>query len=177
MVMFPNNAVIFLVWNVLTTARVLGFVPRPPVGFGHLDRSPAQARHVVTSATRLGMMSEDFGEEDSFGARAMQERTRAELQEMVSSHNILAFIKGNRLMPQCGYSGTLVNILQSLSVPFETVDVLADERIRQGIKDFSNWPTIPQLYLGGEFIGGADIVIELFQSGELQEMIEVAAAS
>ncbi|CAN0342729.1 unnamed protein product [Ectocarpus sp. 8 AP-2014] len=81
-------------------------------------------------------------------------------------------------MPQCGYSGTLVNILQSLSVPFETVDVLADERIRQGIKARKgNWPTIPQLYLGGEFIGGADIVIELFQSGELQEMIEVAAAS
>eukprot|EP00903_Cladosiphon_okamuranus_P010161 g9621.t1 len=121
-------------------------------------------------------MSDDF-DGDSFGAKAIKERTNAELQEMVDSHNILAFIKGNRLMPQCGYSGTLVNILQSLSVPFETVDVLADERIRQGIKDFSNWPTIPQLYLGGEFVGGADIVIELYQSGELQEMIEVAAAS
>ncbi|CAM9317929.1 unnamed protein product, partial [Ectocarpus sp. 13 AM-2016] len=94
MVMFPNYAVLFLVWNVLTTARVLGFVLRPPVGFGHLDRSSAQARH-VTSATRLGMMSGDFGEEDSFGARAMQERTHAELQEMVSSHNILAFIKAS----------------------------------------------------------------------------------
>lgn len=93
MMMFPNYAVLFLVWNALTMARVLGFVLRPPVGFGHLDRSPAQARHVAPSATRLGMMSEDFGEEDSFGARAMQERTHAELQEMVSSHNILAFIK------------------------------------------------------------------------------------
>ncbi|CAM9378069.1 unnamed protein product [Sphacelaria rigidula] len=123
------------------------------------------------------MSDNDDGMEESFAAKAMKERTRAELQELVSEHKIIAFIKGNRLMPQCGYSGTLVNILQSLSVPFETVDVLSDDRIRQGIKDFSDWPTIPQLYLGGEFIGGADIVIELFQSGELQEMIEVAAAS
>ncbi|CAM9466263.1 unnamed protein product [Pylaiella littoralis] len=170
----------------MMTARILGFVlhssrlaSRAASKF-HLQRctrARTWPRYVATrSATRLRMMSDDFSG-DSFGAKAMKERTDAELQEMVSSHNILAFIKGNRLMPQCGYSGTVVNILQSLSVPFETVDVMADDRIRQGIKDFSDWPTIPQLYLGGEFIGGADIVIELFQSGELQEMIEVAAAS
>ncbi|CAM9702830.1 unnamed protein product [Ascophyllum nodosum] len=142
-------------------------------------REPVHRRFMNWS--QLFMISEGNSEEDdggeSFGEQAMRERMNAELQEIVSSQNIVAFIKGTRLMPQCGYSGTLVNILQSLSVPFETVDVLANDRIRQGIKEFSNWPTIPQLYLAGEFVGGADIVIELFQTGELQEMIEVAAAS
>ncbi|CAM9803563.1 unnamed protein product [Laminaria digitata] len=189
-----------LVWGLAMTPRVLGFVLYASVASGCRSSSLSAKsdrfcsngviirgrKHVAATTSRrrssplLGrmMMSDDFAEDEmSFGAKAMQERTNAELQGMVDSHNIIAFIKGNRLMPQCGYSGTLVNILQSLSVPFETVDVLADERIRQGIKDFSSWPTIPQLYLGGEFVGGADIVIELFQSGELQEMIEVAAAS
>lgn len=80
-------------------------------------------------------------------------------------------------MPQCGFSNNVVQILNVLGVPFETVDVLSDPEIRQGIKEYSSWPTIPQVYINGEFIGGSDILIELYQKGELQQMVEVALAS
>jgi monothiol glutaredoxin len=104
-----------------------------------------------------------------------------ELQEkidnLVKNHKILVFMKGNKLMPQCGFSNNVVQILNTLAVPYETVDVLADSEIRQGIKEYSNWPTIPQLYIDGQLIGGSDIAIELYQKGELQQMVEVALAS
>ncbi len=80
-------------------------------------------------------------------------------------------------MPQCGFSNNVVQIINTLGVPYETVDVLEDFEIRQGIKEYSSWPTIPQVYINGEFVGGSDIMIELYQSGELQEMVEVALAS
>ncbi len=85
-------------------------------------------------------------------------------------------MKGSKLFPQCGFSNTATQILGSFNVDFHTVDVLSDENIRQGVKEFSQWPTIPQLYVSGEFIGGSDIMIELYQSGELGEMIEKANA-
>lgn len=80
-------------------------------------------------------------------------------------------------MPQCGFSNNVVQILSTLGVPFETVDILADNEIRQGIKEYSNWPTIPQVYVNGEFLGGSDILIEMYQKGDLQQMVEVALAS
>ncbi len=86
-------------------------------------------------------------------------------------------MKGTKLMPQCGFSNNVVQILNSMGVPFETFDVLADYEIRQGIKEYSNWPTIPQVYINGEFVGGSDIMVELYQKGKLQEMLEVALAS
>lgn len=86
-------------------------------------------------------------------------------------------MKGTKLMPQCGFSNNVVQILNVLGVPYETLDVLADPEIRQGIKEFSSWPTIPQVYINGEFIGGSDILIELYNNGELQQMVEVALAS
>ena len=85
-------------------------------------------------------------------------------------------MKGSKVFPQCGFSNTACQILQSYNIDFETVDVLADESIRQGVKEFSQWPTIPQLYVAGEFIGGSDIMIEMYQNGELAEMIEKARA-
>jgi monothiol glutaredoxin len=96
---------------------------------------------------------------------------------LVKQNKILVFMKGNKLMPQCGFSNNVVQILNVLGVPYETVDVLEDPEIRQGVKEYSNWPTIPQVYLNGEFLGGSDILIELYQKGELQEMVEVALAS
>jgi monothiol glutaredoxin len=103
----------------------------------------------------------------------LQER----LDNLVKQHKILVFMKGTKLMPQCGFSNNVVQILNTLGVPFETVDVLEDHEIRQGIKEYSNWPTIPQVYIDGQFVGGSDILIEMYQKGELQQMVEVAIAS
>jgi monothiol glutaredoxin len=86
----------------------------------------------------------------------------------IKSNDVILFMKGTPVMPQCGFSGQVVAILNHLGVPFKGINVLADNDIRQGIKDYSNWPTVPQLYIKGEFIGGCDIVREMFQAGELQ---------
>ncbi len=107
----------------------------------------------------------------------MTPELKARIDKLVQENKVLVFMKGSKLMPQCGFSNNVVQILNTLGVPYETVDILADFEIRQGIKEYSNWPTIPQIYINGEFIGGSDIAIELYQSGELQQMVEVALAS
>ena len=89
------------------------------------------------------------------------------IQTAVDSHDVMLFMKGTPQFPQCGFSSQVVQILTYLEVPFESMNVLADDEVRNGIKAFSNWPTIPQLYVKGEFVGGCDIVREMFQSGEL----------
>jgi monothiol glutaredoxin len=90
--------------------------------------------------------------------------------EIVKNNEVVLFMKGTPLFPQCGFSSRAIAILEHLGQPYETVDVLADQDIRQGIKAFSDWPTIPQLYVKGEFIGGCDITREMFQAGELQQL-------
>ena len=107
----------------------------------------------------------------------MDSNTNARIETLINSSPLMVFMKGTKLMPQCGFSNNVVQILNSLGVSFETFDVLSDMEIRQGIKEFSSWPTIPQVYLKGEFLGGSDILIELYNSGELLEKIEVALAS
>ncbi|MDC0835675.1 glutaredoxin [Leptolyngbya valderiana BDU 20041] len=107
----------------------------------------------------------------------MTPELKEQLDNLMKQHKVLVFMKGNKLMPQCGFSNNVVQIFNSLGVPFETVDVLENPEIRQGIKEYSNWPTIPQVYINGEFVGGSDIAIELYQSGELQQMLEIALAS
>ncbi|MBE9046252.1 Grx4 family monothiol glutaredoxin [Pleurocapsales cyanobacterium LEGE 10410] len=107
----------------------------------------------------------------------MTPETKARIDRLVSENKVMVFMKGSKLMPQCGFSNNVVQILNTLGVPYETIDILADPEIRQGIKEYSNWPTIPQIYIDGEFVGGSDIAIELYQSGELQQMVEVALAS
>jgi len=106
----------------------------------------------------------------------MDANTQQRIQELVGSSPIFVFMKGTKLMAQCGFSNNVVQILNALAVPFETFDVLSDMEIRQGIKDFSEWPTIPQVYVNGEFIGGSDILIEMYNSGELAEKLTVALA-
>jgi monothiol glutaredoxin len=94
------------------------------------------------------------------------------IHEQVNSHTVVLYMKGSPSMPRCGFSATAVQILQACGVAeVFAVDVLADEGIRQGIKEYSNWPTIPQLYIKGEFVGGSDIMREMYQSGELREML------
>jgi monothiol glutaredoxin len=107
----------------------------------------------------------------------MNPETQQQIKDMVTQNKIMVFMKGNRLMPQCGFSNQVVQILNILGVPYETSDVLADQEIRQGIKEFSSWPTIPQVYINGEFIGGSDVLTELYKNGELQQKVEVALAS
>ena len=99
----------------------------------------------------------------------------ARIADLVKSNDIVLFMKGTALFPQCGFSSRAVAILDHLGVPFETVDVLQDAEIRQGIKEYSEWPTIPQLYVKGEFVGGSDIMMEMFESGELQQLLGTEA--
>ena len=107
----------------------------------------------------------------------MDSSLKQRLDQLVGSSPIFVFMKGNKLMPQCGFSNNVGQILNAMAVPFETFDVLSDMEIRQGIKEYSDWPTIPQVYVNGEFIGGSDILIEMYNSGELKEKLEIALAS
>mmetsp|Transcript_9045 Transcript_9045/g.10470 ORF Transcript_9045/g.10470 Transcript_9045/m.10470 type:complete len:169 (-) Transcript_9045:158-664(-) len=122
-----------------------------------------------TESLKLSSFDEDFLQDSP-------DQTQLRIQDLVDENPVLLFMKGSKLFPQCGFSSTAVQILNTFGIDFQSVDVLADESVRQGIKEFSQWPTIPQLYVCGEFIGGSDIMIEMYQSGELGEMIEKARA-
>jgi monothiol glutaredoxin len=105
--------------------------------------------------------------------------TQQRIDDLVKNNEVLLFMKGNASFPQCGFSGRAIQILQACGVDtktLKTVNVLEDEEIRAGIKDYSNWPTIPQLYIKGEFIGGADIMMEMYQNGELQQALAAKAS-
>ena len=97
------------------------------------------------------------------------------IAEIVKADDIVLFMKGTALFPQCGFSSRAIAILDRLGATYQTVDVLQDPEIRQGVKDYSDWPTVPQLYVGGEFVGGSDIMMEMFESGELQELLAARA--
>jgi monothiol glutaredoxin len=90
----------------------------------------------------------------------------------LADNDVVLYMKGTSQMPMCGFSAAVVQVLNQVGVPFKSVNVLEDDDIRQGIKDFANWPTIPQLYIKGEFIGGCDIVREMYETGELQDMLK-----
>ncbi|MCB1116147.1 MAG: Grx4 family monothiol glutaredoxin [Chlamydiia bacterium] len=96
------------------------------------------------------------------------------IKQEIENNKIILFMKGSKLMPHCGFSARVVDILNKLDVKFETRDVLQDDALREGIKTFSNWPTLPQLYISGKFIGGCDIVTQLFEQGELKTLVEEA---
>lgn len=101
----------------------------------------------------------------------MTDNSQNRIAEIVGAHDVVLFMKGTPLFPQCGFSSRAVAILDHLDVAYNSVDVLQDQEIRQGIKSFSDWPTIPQLYVKGEFIGGSDIMMEMFEAGELQQLM------
>ncbi len=94
------------------------------------------------------------------------------IEALVKNNDVVLFMKGSPLFPQCGFSSKAIAILDHLGVTYESVDVLQDAEIRQGIKAYSDWPTIPQLYVKGEFLGGSDIMMEMYEAGELQELVE-----
>ncbi len=94
------------------------------------------------------------------------------IDETVKGNDVVLFMKGSPLFPQCGFSSRAVAILEHCGVAFESVDVLQDQEVRQGIKEYSDWPTIPQLYVKGEFVGGSDIMMEMYEAGELKQLME-----
>ena len=101
----------------------------------------------------------------------MDDMVQARIGGLVVAHDVVLFMKGTPVFPQCGFSSTAIQILERLGVDFETVDVLRDPEVRAGVKVFSDWPTVPQLYVKGEFVGGSDIMMEMYQSGELAELV------
>ena len=102
----------------------------------------------------------------------MDATVRDRIRPEITDTPVVLYMKGSPVFPQCGFSAAVVQILSHLGVKFKGVDVLADPQIRQGIKEFSNWPTIPQLYVKGEFVGGCDIIREMYETGELQQVLE-----
>lgn len=101
----------------------------------------------------------------------MSDETKSQIESMIKDHRVFLFMKGNKLMPQCGFSGASVQCLNDIGADFETFNVLESDEIRQGIKTFANWPTIPQLYVDQKFVGGCDIIRDMHSSGELKTLI------
>ncbi len=101
----------------------------------------------------------------------MRDEIRKQIDDTIKGNDVVLFMKGSKIFPQCGFSARVVQVLKTVGVDFKDVNVLADPEIREGIKEYSNWPTIPQLYVKGNFIGGCDIVTELYQTGELQKIL------
>jgi monothiol glutaredoxin len=102
----------------------------------------------------------------------MDAQAKERIESLIADNQVMLFMKGNKMFPSCGFSARVVQILKQHGVPFETFNVLSDPSMRQGIKDFSDWPTIPQLYVKGEFVGGCDIVMQMDSSGELKTLLE-----
>ena len=107
----------------------------------------------------------------------MDTATQDRIRQQISDNAVVLFMKGTPVFPQCGFSAAVVQCLSHIGVKFKGIDILTDPSLRQGIKEFSQWPTIPQLYVKGEFVGGCDIVREMYQSGELQEMLKTKGVS
>jgi len=120
----------------------------------------------------------ESGELESLVRQAPQEEavdpTAARIRELLAQHRVFLFMKGTPDFPQCGFSMRAASILNALEVPYGSFDVLSDPEIRQGIKEFANWPTIPQLYVDGQFVGGSDIMMEMYESGELESLVKGA---
>ncbi|XP_058739960.1 uncharacterized protein LOC131612166 [Vicia villosa] len=108
---------------------------------------------------------------------ALTPELKSTLDKVVTSSKIVLFMKGTKDFPQCGFSNTVVQILKSMNASFETVNILDNDMVRQGLKEYSSWPTFPQLYIDGEFFGGCDITVEAYKNGELQELVEKAMCS
>jgi len=107
----------------------------------------------------------------------MAQEVHERIESAISNNKIMIFMKGTASFPQCGFSAATVQVFEQLGVPFETADVLSDPELRDAIKRYSNWPTIPQVFIGGKFVGGCDIVRELYENGELKDLVDSALKS
>jgi monothiol glutaredoxin len=107
----------------------------------------------------------------------MDAALKQKVDDLIKANKVLLFVKGTKSFPQCGFSNAVIETFKQLGVPFECVNILADQELRAGMKEYSSWPTFPQVYVGGEFVGGADIVREMHQKGELAALVQKALAS
>ena len=102
----------------------------------------------------------------------MNETVQSNIKDIIDKNDVVLFMKGTKVQPQCGFSNAVVNTLSFMNIDYKDVNILESDELRQGIKDFTNWPTIPQLYIKGEFIGGCDIILDMYKSGELAEVLD-----
>ena len=107
----------------------------------------------------------------------MNDKVKSKIEALINEHDVVLFMKGTKVQPECGFSNAVVNALSFMNIDYKDVNVLESDELRQGIKDFTNWPTIPQLYVKGEFIGGCDIILDMHKSGELAEIFEAKKIS
>ncbi|KGN61246.1 monothiol glutaredoxin-S7, chloroplastic [Cucumis sativus] len=156
------------------TNKALSLRPLP------FPTSPLQrhAHHLNHSLQHLHPISKSGRNFRSFRCLSgLSPELKTTIDKVITSEKVVLFMKGSKDFPQCGFSHTVVQILKSLNVHFETINILENELLRQGLKEYSSWPTFPQLYIDGEFFGGCDITVEAYKSGELQEVLEKAMCS
>lgn len=159
--------------NTTLSLRPLPFPTSPLQRHPHLNRN---LQHFdAISLQHRSKSGRNFGSFPCFSALSPELKTT--IDKVVTSEKVVLFMKGSKDFPQCGFSHTVVQILKSLNVHFETINILENELLRQGLKEYSGWPTFPQLYIDGEFFGGCDITVEAYKSGELQEVLEKAMCS
>ncbi|KAH9791444.1 Monothiol glutaredoxin-S14 [Citrus sinensis] len=157
----------------VSVGKVASFPP-PLVNFASPSSySPCSLTGVTNNLRLLGVKSNKATTFRCLAA-ALTPELKSTLDKVVTGNKVVLFMKGTKDFPQCGFSHTVVQILKSLNAPFETVNILENEMLRQGLKEYSSWPTFPQLYIEGEFFGGCDITVEAYKSGELQELLEKA---
>jgi len=161
-----SKLVIIVICLFISTNEVYGF-----------QSSRTHRGNSIIISKNINNQLQQLGQRIYANPNELDDRLRLKIDTLIKNNKVVLFMKGNKLFPQCGFSNTACRILDALNTPYETVNVLEDENIRGGIKIYSSWPTIPQLYVNGEFIGGSDIMIEMYQNGQLAEMIEVANAN
>lgn len=144
------------------------------VGSWFLDRKPASPEPIMSEKRISLPIAGGQSEAAAPLSRAAGGNIMSEIQLEVETHPVLIYMKGTANAPMCGFSARAVQILASYGVPFHAVDILADPEKRQAIKEFSDWPTIPQIYVGGEFLGGSDILMQMYESGQLDDVIKSA---
>jgi monothiol glutaredoxin len=168
----------FLTFLLLATLAAAAALRLPSSPLPPSPRASSPRMDAISDvAALLGMTDPD--EKKAVVQRLSEERgldPTGRIEELISQNKVMLFIKGTKAFPQCGFSNTVVRLIEDCTDDFETFDVLSDETVREGIKEYSSWPTIPQIYLGGEFIGGADIAIEMHESGELKDAVAEALA-
>ncbi|KAJ6832160.1 uncharacterized protein M6B38_345855 [Iris pallida] len=150
-------------------------IPSSSSGFRRIGGGVGGVSLLAASRPRHPLLRSTASSFRCFSALSPEMKTT--LDKVVTSQKVVLFMKGTKDFPQCGFSNTVVQILKSLNVPFETLNILENEVLRQGLKEYSSWPTFPQLYIDGEFFGGCDITVEAYKNGQLQEVLEKALCS